>query len=69
MKQVEQKQTLSITIPITLYHRLQKEVGKGKISQFIKETVEEKLTEQEDKLTQEYRECYSNPRMLKEAKK
>ncbi|CAI2193881.1 8456_t:CDS:2 [Funneliformis geosporum] len=68
MKQVEPKQTLSITIPISLYQKLQQEVGKGKISQFIKETVEEKLTEQEDKLTQEYRECYANPRMIKEAK-
>jgi hypothetical protein len=66
---VEPKQTLSITIPITLYKRLQQEVGKGKISQFIKQTIEEKLTEQEDKLTQEYRECYSNPHMIKEAKK
>jgi hypothetical protein len=36
---------------------LQQEVGKGKISKFIKETVEEKLTEKEDKLIQEYREC------------
>ena len=33
----EPKQALSITIPITLYQRLQKEVGKGKISKFIKE--------------------------------
>ena len=42
MKSIEPKQTLSITIPITLYQRLQQEVGKGKISKFIKETVEEK---------------------------
>ncbi|RHZ37535.1 hypothetical protein [endosymbiont GvMRE of Glomus versiforme] len=69
MKQVEPKQTLSITIPITLYQRLQQEVGKGKISKFVKETVEKKLTEQENKLIQEYRECYANPRMIKEAKK
>ncbi|CAI2198159.1 11423_t:CDS:1, partial [Funneliformis geosporum] len=66
--QVEPKQTLSITIPISLYQKLQQEVGKGKISKFIKETVEEKLTEREDKLAQEYRECYANPRMIKEAK-
>lgn len=68
MKQIEPKQTLSITIPISLYQKLQQEVGKGKISKFIKETVEEKLTEQEDKLAQEYRECYANPRMIKEVK-
>ena len=65
----EPKQALSITIPITLYQRLQQEVGKGKISKFVKETVEEKLSEKEDKLLQEYQECYSNPRMIKEAKK
>lgn len=69
MKSIEPKQTLSITIPITLYQRLQQEVGKGKISKFIKETVEEKLTEQESKLAQEYRECYANnPHLLEEAK-
>jgi len=69
MKSIEPKQTLSITIPTSLYQKLQQEVGKGKISKFIKETVEEKLTEKEDKLVQEYRECYANPRMIKEAKK
>ena len=69
MKPIEPKQTLSITLPTSLYQKLQQEVGKGKISKFIKETVEEKLTEKEDKLVQEYRECYANPRMIKEAKK
>ncbi|CAG8499707.1 5982_t:CDS:1, partial [Ambispora gerdemannii] len=68
MKSIESKQTLSITIPTSLYQKLQQEVGKGKISKFIKETVEEKLIEKEDKLVQEYRECYANPRMIKEAK-
>jgi metal-responsive CopG/Arc/MetJ family transcriptional regulator len=69
MKKIEAKQTLSITIPITLYQRLQQEVGKGKISRFIKQTVEEKLTEQENKLAQEYRECYTNTsHLLEEAK-
>jgi len=69
MKSIEPKQTLSITLPTSLYQKLQQEIGKGKISKFIKETVEEKLTEKEDKLVQEYRECYANPRMTKEAKK
>ena len=69
MKSIEPKQTLSITLPTSLYQKLQQEIGKGKISKFIKETVEEKLTEKEDKLVQEYRECYANPRMIKEAKK
>jgi len=69
IKPIETKQTLSITIPTSLYQKLQQEIGRGKISNFIKETVEEKLTEKEDKLVQEYRECYANPRMIREAKK
>ncbi|RHZ36900.1 hypothetical protein [endosymbiont GvMRE of Glomus versiforme] len=70
MKQVEPKQTLSITIPITLYQRLQQEVGKGKISKFIKETVEEKLEQEKEDLAKAYQECYANnPHLLELAKK
>ena len=69
MKSIEPKQTLSIVIPTSLYQKLQQEVGKGKISKFIKETVEEKLTEKEEGLEQAYRKCYTNnPRLLEEAK-
>jgi hypothetical protein len=65
----ELKQTLSITIPITLYQRLHQEVGKGKISKFIKETVEEKLQQEKYCLGQAYKECYTNnPHLLAEAK-
>ena len=44
------------------------EAGKGKVSTFIKKLLEEKFIEKEDNLINEYQECYSNPRMLKEAK-
>ncbi|CAG8596953.1 27844_t:CDS:10 [Gigaspora margarita] len=62
------RQTLSINLPIDLYQRLKREAGKGKISKFIKETLEEKFAEQEDKLIQEYREYLpdSNGREIKD---
>ncbi|CAI2185914.1 16846_t:CDS:2 [Funneliformis geosporum] len=67
--QVEPKQTLSITIPISLYQKLQQEVGKGKISQFIKNLVEKELSEEEEKLAQAYKKCYANnPQLLAEVK-
>ncbi|CAG8805817.1 17252_t:CDS:2, partial [Racocetra persica] len=44
------KQTLSIAIPTSLYQKLMKEVGKGKIGKFIKETVEEKLEQEKENL-------------------
>ncbi|CAI2172887.1 12066_t:CDS:2 [Funneliformis geosporum] len=68
-RQVEPKQTLSITIPISLYQKLQQEIGKGKISKFIKNLVEKELSEEEEKLAQAYKKCYANnPQLLEEAK-
>ena len=68
MKQIEPKQTLSITIPISLYQKLQREVRKGKISQFIKQTIEERLEQEKENLGKAYKECYANnPHLLKEA--
>ena len=70
MKQIEPKQTLSITVPISLYQKLQQEVGKGKISQFIKKTIEEKLQQEKEDLGKAYQECYSNnPHLSELAKK
>lgn len=37
------KQTFSITLPTPLYEQLLQEIGKGKISQFIKKVVEKEL--------------------------
>ncbi|CAG8622029.1 4623_t:CDS:2 [Ambispora leptoticha] len=71
---VQEAQKHNLKTPYHVYARLylcqvdtklQQEVGKGKISKFVKETVEEKLNENEDKLVQEYRE-YSKGRELKE---
>ncbi|KLL04585.1 MAG: hypothetical protein MRERV_17c022 [Mycoplasmataceae bacterium RV_VA103A] len=70
MKRVEPKQTLSIAIPTSLYQKLMKEVGKGKIGKFIKETVEEKLEQEKENLGKAYQECYANnPHLLELAKK
>jgi metal-responsive CopG/Arc/MetJ family transcriptional regulator len=65
---VEPRYTFSINLPISLYQKLANEAGRGKVSTFIRKLLEEKLAESEDKLAQEYQECYANPRMIKEAK-
>jgi len=63
---MEVKQTLSITLPASLYQQLCQEVGKGRISKFIRETVEERLAHEKKTLGQAYQECYSkNPHLLK----
>jgi hypothetical protein len=64
----EPKHTFSINLPISLYQKLVDEAGKGKIGIFIKDVLEEKLSKKEENLVNEYQECYSNPRMIKEAK-
>ena len=62
---MEIKQTLSITLPVGLYQQLCQEIGKGNISKFIREIVEEKLTQEKKSLGQAYQECYTkNPRLL-----
>jgi hypothetical protein len=40
---MEAKQTFSITLPIPLYEQLLQEIGRGKISQFIKKVVEKEF--------------------------
>jgi len=70
IKRVEPKEPLSITIRIGLNQNWQQEVGKGKISQFIKQTIEEKLQQEKEDLGKAYQECYSNnPQLLELAKK
>jgi hypothetical protein len=65
---VESRYTFSINLPTSLYHKLVDEAGKGKVSIFIRKMLEKKFSEKEGDLVNEYQECYSNPRMLKEAK-
>ena len=61
------KQTLSITLPIPLYQKLLQEVGKGQISKFIRQTIEERLNLEKESLGLAYQECYSNNPHLLEA--
>jgi hypothetical protein len=56
LEQRENKKTLSITLNGNLYQKLQTEIGKGKISQFVEETISEKLIQQEQLLESAYRE-------------
>ena len=63
-----EKQQLTIKISPIVYHQLKSDVGKGKISDFIEGLVVKELGASEKRTEQEYRECYSNPRMIKEAK-
>jgi len=51
-----EKTTLSIIVNNGLYQRLQKEIGKGKISDFVSKAVEKQLDEKEKQLEQAYRE-------------
>jgi hypothetical protein len=65
---MEPKRTLSVKITENLYQRLQSEVGKGNISNFIEVTVSEKLTEQEQRLAREYQEAWANKKHWQEFK-
>ena len=56
-------------MPFPLYEKLLNKAGKGHVSTFIKNLVEKKLSEEEEKLAQAYKECYANnPHLLEEAK-
>ena len=63
------KHTFSIQLPISLYQKIVNEAGKGKVSTFIREILEEKFVEKTSCLGNAYKECYANnPHLLKEAK-
>ena len=64
----EQRQSFSVYLPNSLYQKLVDRAGKGKLNTFIIEVLGKELSNEEERLINEYRECYSNPRMLKEAK-
>ena len=62
------RQTFSIHLPVNLYQELVQKVGKGKISTFIREMLEERLSHEKNCLGKAYQECYANnPHLLKEA--
>jgi len=67
-RKAEPKHTFSVNLPVPLYQKIVDKAGKGNIGTFIKEVLEKELASGEEQLINEYRECYANPRMIKEAK-
>ena len=64
----ETRYTFSINLPTSLYQKIVNKAGRGKIGTFIREVLEEKLTEETSCLGNAYKECYTNnPHLLKEA--
>ena len=65
---MEKKQHLSVKVTPEVYNLLKSDIGKGKISDFVESLIVRELGTSEKRIEQEYRECYANPRMIKEAK-
>jgi hypothetical protein len=63
-----EKANLSLKVSVDVYRQLKSDIGKGKMSDFVEALIVKELGSTEKKIEQEYRECYANPRMLKEAK-
>ena len=63
-----EKQNLSVKVSVDIYNQLKSDIGKGKISDFVEGLIVRELGTTEKRIEQEYRECYANPRMIKEAK-
>lgn len=63
-----EKHSLTIKINPNIYNQLKSDIGRGKMSDFIESLIVRELGSSEERIEQEYRECYSNPRMIKEAK-
>jgi hypothetical protein len=63
-----EKKHLSVKVTPAVYDLLKSDIGRGKISDFVEELIVRELGSAEKKIEQEYRDCYANPRMLKEAK-
>jgi len=63
-----EKQNLSVKVSVEVYRQLKSDIGKGKISDFVEGLINKELGGTEKRIEQEYRECYANPRIIKEAK-
>jgi len=63
-----ERKNLNVKVNSDVYNMLKSDIGKGKISDFVEGLIVKELGSSEKKIEQEYRECYSNPRMIKEAK-
>jgi len=63
-----ERKSLNVKVSANVYNLLKSDVGKGKISDFVESLIVRELGSSEKRIEQEYRECYANPRMIKEAK-
>lgn len=63
-----EKKNLNVKVASEVYNLLKSDIGKGRISDFVEELIVRELGSTEKKIEQEYREFYSNPQNLKEAK-
>jgi hypothetical protein len=63
-----EKKHLNVKVSSNVYNLLKSDIGKGKISDFVESLIVRELGSSEKRIEQEYRECYANPRMIKEAK-
>ena len=63
-----EKKHLNIKVSASVYDTLKSDIGRGNISDFVEDLIVRELGSSEKKIEQEYRECYSNPRLLKEAR-
>jgi hypothetical protein len=63
-----EKTNLSLKVSVDVYRQLKSDIGKGKMSDFVEALIVKELGSSEKRIEQEYRECYANPRMIKEAK-
>jgi hypothetical protein len=63
-----ERKSLNVKVSSNVYNLLKSDIGKGKISDFVESLIVRELGSSEKRIEQEYRECYANPRMIKEAK-
>ena len=63
-----ERKNLNVKVNSDVYNMLKSDIGKGKISDFVEGLIVRELGTTEKRIEQEYRECYANPRMIKEAK-
>ena len=63
-----EKKHLNFKVSATVYDQLKSDIGKGKIGDFIEKLIIRELGGVEKRAEQEYRECYANLRLMKEAK-
>jgi hypothetical protein len=62
-----ERKSLNVKVSANVYNLLKSDIGKGKISEFVESLIVRELGSSEKRIEQEYRECYANPRMIKEA--